>query len=210
MPGIDDTDREILRLLVEDGRRSYRDVAERVGLSPPTVSDRVDRLRDRGVVRRFTAELDRSRLVEGEAVLVDLDVEPGVVGAVLDVLADVPGVEHADGTVDSRVVFRAHMDRSELRELLSGTLDEGWIRACDVRLIAGTVRNPGASGAALAIECVVCDRPVDGNGVTVDLDERSYDVCCSSCASKLRERHDELRRAADGGRSTERRRRGSR
>ncbi|WP_114579476.1 AsnC family transcriptional regulator [Saliphagus sp. LR7] len=50
MPELDSTDAVILELLLEDARRSYREIADEVGLSPPTVSNRVDRLRDLGVI----------------------------------------------------------------------------------------------------------------------------------------------------------------
>jgi DNA-binding Lrp family transcriptional regulator len=35
---MDASDRQILALLVEDGRRTYDDIAQRVSLSPPAVS----------------------------------------------------------------------------------------------------------------------------------------------------------------------------
>jgi Lrp/AsnC family transcriptional regulator for asnA, asnC and gidA len=41
---LDDTDRAILRLLREDGRRPYADIARCVGVSQPTVRQRVDRI----------------------------------------------------------------------------------------------------------------------------------------------------------------------
>ena len=41
MRGLDDTDREILRLLLENGRKPYREIASAVDLSAPAVSDRV-------------------------------------------------------------------------------------------------------------------------------------------------------------------------
>ena len=63
MTGIDDVDYRILELLMDDARRSYRDIAEEVGRSPPTVSERVERLTEVGVIERFTLDVDRSRLV---------------------------------------------------------------------------------------------------------------------------------------------------
>jgi Lrp/AsnC family transcriptional regulator, leucine-responsive regulatory protein len=47
---LDDQDRQILALLVEDGRRTYDDIARRVSLSAPAVKRRVDRLRARGAL----------------------------------------------------------------------------------------------------------------------------------------------------------------
>ncbi|MFB6083699.1 MAG: Lrp/AsnC family transcriptional regulator, partial [Halorientalis sp.] len=46
MRGLDETDREILDILLSDGRRPYSDIAEAVDLSPPAVSDRIDRLQE--------------------------------------------------------------------------------------------------------------------------------------------------------------------
>lgn len=56
--GIDPVDDEILRLIREDGRISWRDLGAAVGLSANAVADRVRRLRDAGVVTGFTALVD--------------------------------------------------------------------------------------------------------------------------------------------------------
>lgn len=45
---LDELDRAILRLLREDGRRSYADIARAVGVSQPTVRQRLDRIVDSG------------------------------------------------------------------------------------------------------------------------------------------------------------------
>ena len=49
-PEVDDLDHAILRLLHEDARRSYADMAERVGLSTAATKRRVDRMRESGVI----------------------------------------------------------------------------------------------------------------------------------------------------------------
>ncbi|MDQ2583820.1 AsnC family transcriptional regulator [Saccharothrix yanglingensis] len=50
-------DRAILRELAADGRCSFTDLAERVGLSVSAVHQRVRRLEQRGVVRGYAARL---------------------------------------------------------------------------------------------------------------------------------------------------------
>jgi DNA-binding Lrp family transcriptional regulator len=56
---LDDVDVAIVRLLQADGRMSNAEIARRVQLSPPAVHARVKRLEDSGVVRGYTAVLDR-------------------------------------------------------------------------------------------------------------------------------------------------------
>lgn len=62
MPHIDRTDAQILSLLQENGRVSQHELAKSVGLSAPAVAERVRKLEERGVIRRYTAVLDPKRL----------------------------------------------------------------------------------------------------------------------------------------------------
>jgi len=62
---VDDIDRTIIRLLVENGRRSVLDIAERVNLTPAPVKRRIDRLERLGVIAGYTAVIDQSRLDGG-------------------------------------------------------------------------------------------------------------------------------------------------
>ena len=59
---MEDTDRAIVALLSEDGRISYTDLAERVGLSVSAVSQRVRRLEQRGAIRGYSARVDHEAL----------------------------------------------------------------------------------------------------------------------------------------------------
>ena len=74
---MDDLDRKILALLVEDGRRTYDDIAGRVKLSAPSVKRRVDRLRSTGPLRGFTALVDHAALGWNTEALVELFCRPG-------------------------------------------------------------------------------------------------------------------------------------
>ena len=55
---LDRIDSEILRLLREDGRLSWRDLGAEVGLSANAAADRVRRLRQAGVITGFVALVD--------------------------------------------------------------------------------------------------------------------------------------------------------
>ena len=52
---MEDTDREIVRLLSRDGRMSYTDLARATGLSTSAIHQRVRRLEQRGVITGYTA-----------------------------------------------------------------------------------------------------------------------------------------------------------
>ncbi|MBP2325693.1 Lrp/AsnC family leucine-responsive transcriptional regulator [Kibdelosporangium banguiense] len=58
MTALEPLDQAIVRELAGDGRCSFTDLAERVGLSVSAVHQRVRRLEQRGVIRGYTARLD--------------------------------------------------------------------------------------------------------------------------------------------------------
>jgi Lrp/AsnC family leucine-responsive transcriptional regulator len=74
---VDAIDRQILTLLLEDGRRTYDDIAGRVSLSAPSVKRRVDRLRASGALQGFTAVVDHAALGADTEALVELFYRPG-------------------------------------------------------------------------------------------------------------------------------------
>ncbi|OLR92365.1 Lrp/AsnC family transcriptional regulator [Actinokineospora bangkokensis] len=59
---MDDIDRELVRLLHDDGRSTYHELGKRVRLSANTVADRVRRLRASGVVSGVHARVDPTAL----------------------------------------------------------------------------------------------------------------------------------------------------
>ncbi len=57
-----DVDRALLAALARDGRASYTELAERVGLSVSAVHQRVRRLEQRGLIKGYRAVLDATGL----------------------------------------------------------------------------------------------------------------------------------------------------
>ena len=59
---LDDIDRDLLVELNIDARRSHRELAHRLKISPTTVSARVGRLEEQGVIRGYIPLLDDEQL----------------------------------------------------------------------------------------------------------------------------------------------------
>jgi Lrp/AsnC family transcriptional regulator, leucine-responsive regulatory protein len=74
---MDAINRKILSLLVEDGRRTYDDIAARVSLSAPSVKRRIDRLRASGALEGFTAVVDHGAMGWNTEALVELFFQAG-------------------------------------------------------------------------------------------------------------------------------------
>ncbi|MFX0152847.1 MAG: Lrp/AsnC family transcriptional regulator [Candidatus Hodarchaeota archaeon] len=61
MKNLDDKDKRILEMLLEDSRRPYHEIAEdsKVNLSESTVRKRVIKLQEEGVIEKFTIKICR-------------------------------------------------------------------------------------------------------------------------------------------------------
>lgn len=69
---MDDIDRRLLALLLRDARASYAELARAVGLSAPSVHDRVRRLERSGAIRGYAAVVDPAALGLGVTALVGI------------------------------------------------------------------------------------------------------------------------------------------
>ncbi|WP_276261352.1 AsnC family transcriptional regulator [Haloglomus litoreum] len=196
MRDLDDTDRQILRLLLEDARRPYADIAERVDLSPPAVSDRVERLQELGVIERFTVDIDRSTLRDGVQVLVTLRPTPAAVSAVRAELAGLDGVEHLFETADGRIVASMAAPDGEVRNYLAGALDFDVVEDLSVDLLSDSEWTPALGDATIGIDCVECSNTVTGEGVLAEVGGEQRAFCCESCEAAFRQRYEELEQGA--------------
>ena len=195
MRQLDETDREILSLLLEDGRRPWADIAEHVDLSPPAVADRVESLREVGVVRGFTVDLDRSRLREGVEVLVELTTEPGAVDRVRTAASGLDGVEHVFTTAGGGIVLTGTFP-DDVDAHLAGGVPMDAVREYEVRLLTATAWHPSLGEATLGLPCAECENTVTSEGVTATLGGETYAFCCSSCKDRFEERYERMAEGA--------------
>ena len=196
MRTLDETDREILRLLLEDARRPYSDIAERVDLSAPAVSDRVDRLEETGVIEGFTVRVDTDALAGGIQALLSLAVAPGDADAVYDSLAGRDRVEHAVVTADADVLALVRVPDRDIRGFIDRTVGLEHVESVSVRLVDRHEWSPGVGETDLAVDCVECDNTVTAEGESARVDGTLYHFCCASCRRNFEERYKRLEEGA--------------
>lgn len=190
MPALDDTDLRILELLAEDARLPYSDISEAVGLSPPAVSDRVERLEEVGVIRRFTVDVDRGQLRAGVPVLVTVSPVRGEREAARDALAGAEAVEHVFVTAEGDVVCQARVPGTEVGAWLEDLVGGDTIREREVELLDEVTWTPVVGGTDFALTCDECGNTVTDEGTSVTLDGDRHHFCCPTCESRFVERYE--------------------
>jgi Lrp/AsnC family transcriptional regulator for asnA, asnC and gidA len=69
------TEKRILSVLEEDAQASYAEIAERAGVSKPTVRKYIRKLEDEGVIVGYSADVDPKKLSGQSIAIVGIDVE---------------------------------------------------------------------------------------------------------------------------------------
>ncbi len=126
MKDMDAQDREILKILIEDGRCSIKDIAVKVGLSSPSVSDRLRRLQDSGVIRSFTVDIDPRALGYSLQAITRVRPLPGKLHIVRELLQEIPEVVECDKVTgdDCFVVRLVIREIEELDSILERITDK--------------------------------------------------------------------------------------
>jgi Lrp/AsnC family transcriptional regulator, leucine-responsive regulatory protein len=145
---MDDIDRQILALLVEDGRRTYDDIGNRIALSAPAVKRRIDRLRETGSLRGFTAVVDHAALGDRTEALVELFFAPGtLLDQVARILKRHPEVVEAwSVTGEADAIARVHTeDNAGLERLIMELQRDGRLQRTRSQVVLSQLVSPERS-----------------------------------------------------------------
>ena len=135
---LDDTDRRILTELTADGRISMRVLADRLNLSRAHTYTRVDRLKDAGVIERFTVQVDHAASGLGTSAFIALSIRQDSWRTVSEGLRAMAFVDHFSllgGDFDVLVLIRTPDNESLRQVVLEGLQSLDGVRATRTWLI---------------------------------------------------------------------------
>jgi Lrp/AsnC family leucine-responsive transcriptional regulator len=116
---IDATDVKLLDALATDARTSIAELARLVRLSPPSVSERVKRLEEAGVIEGYTVKINPQALGLPLAAYLRIRPIPGQLHKIAKILRSLPGVVECDRvTGDDCFIARVHVRSVEDLERL--------------------------------------------------------------------------------------------
>jgi Lrp/AsnC family transcriptional regulator for asnA, asnC and gidA len=100
---LDLLDLKIIKCLNDDGRCTYRVMAEEAGVSEATVKNRIDKLMEEGVIKKFTVIMDYHKLGRAIKAFIGLKVQPAKLQEIVQVIEKNPDVHvlyRTSGDVD--------------------------------------------------------------------------------------------------------------
>ena len=142
---LDATDRTILAALLEDARISQRGLAKRVGVAQGTITNRLRRLEEMGVIKGYTVLLDAESIGWTMTVITGLRIQKGTMIDVQQRIAADPrvfAVYDVTGDYDSMVLARVQ-GRKDLDDLTKTVFTMEGVQRSITQVVLNTVKEDG-------------------------------------------------------------------
>jgi len=123
---VDEIDLKIIELLKENARMSYSDMAKHFGFSDVAIRKRVDKLVEKGVIKKFTTVIDHKKLGKNVTAFIFIKTRSDKTNEIADQLLSIPGIEEVYislGLYD--IIAKIHCDDVvALKSLTEGKLND--------------------------------------------------------------------------------------
>ncbi len=141
----DEVDARILRALSDDARLSHAALARRIGLSAPSIAERVRRLEDRGVITGYAVRIDPAKLGYPLTVMIRARPLPGEMGSMVKAIQDTPQIVQCDRVSgDDCFVAIAHVrDVGQMEAVIDRIVPFGATNSSIVQSAPVPPRMPG-------------------------------------------------------------------
>ena len=143
MKEIENVDLEILQKLSEDGRKSFRKVAKELDKSPITITKHIDDLKEKGVIKGFSVNIDFEKLGYDIIALIEITISKGKMLEVEKDIAHHPniyGVYDVTGEYDAIILAR-FKTRNELSSLVKKINSYEYVVRTNTHLILNVIKE---------------------------------------------------------------------
>jgi Lrp/AsnC family transcriptional regulator, regulator for asnA, asnC and gidA len=140
---LDSVNLQIIRALEEDSRMSLRKLAQRVGLTPNILHNRINSLEQDGVILGYTPIIDSAKMGYALTAIIMIQVEGGHIVEVENEIAketNVLSVYDITGDYDA-VVFAKFRDNAALNSFLKNLLAERFIKRTTTLIALNAVKE---------------------------------------------------------------------
>ena len=116
---IDPVDRKLLSALARNARISQAELSRLVGLSAPSVAERIRRLEEAGIIEGYTVRINPQALGLPISAWLRIRPVPGALQTVASILEDLPDIVECDRiTGEDCFIARAHVPSMQALEAL--------------------------------------------------------------------------------------------
>ena len=181
---LDRIDLEIIKLLMENSRISVTDIANRLEISRPTVRERMKKLVQNGVIKKFTVTLDDSIF---RGIIVLFQFRPRELNKLINKLRNKDEIIQLYLTSGSDALFGIGVYESidKLKRDIFNFIEEG--EGFSFHIVVKKIKDSDFIPLlAFELYCDYCGKEIKENPIEFTLYNRNFYFCCKTCLSNFR------------------------
>lgn len=140
---LDETALRVLEEYVRDSRQSYREIARRLGISSGTVASRAKELEEKGIIEKYTVQLNHEKLGYELTAITEIIISEGMMLEVGEEISKIPGalrVYNITGDADILVVAR-FKTRSQLSDFTKKITKMKYVVRTKTHVVLNTIKE---------------------------------------------------------------------
>jgi len=140
---LSETDRKILKNLLEDARFSSRQIAKNMGVSVGTVLSRIRKMEDVGLIKGYSVILDHEKIGYELTVVTEITVSKGRLVEMENEIAKIPnvcGVYDVTGLTDAFIIGK-FKSREDLGRFTKNLLALPYVERTNTHVVLATVKE---------------------------------------------------------------------
>ena len=177
MVKLDDIDLKLIHLLMTNSRLSISELAERLGVSRPTVKSRLNRLEREGIIQRYTIKLN-PQLQKAHNVIA------------LIIKTDEPDkLQEFEEIIEiNRLTSRKYLIKVAVRDIegLRNVIEGAGIEVLEIMPILESIEKELPPKVKVPFKCDYCSREIVGEPVVYKYRNRVYFFCCETCLGEFK------------------------
>ncbi|MGH9994263.1 MAG: Lrp/AsnC ligand binding domain-containing protein [Nitrososphaeraceae archaeon] len=195
MKNLDRIDISIINSLMQDGRKSFRQIAKETMVTTPTVESRFRRLKENGIIKNVEPVFDVNKIQDQMSALVYLTVNPLMLVEVINTIQSLSEVKSAYTTTGNynmvvRIIAESIEDLETIvREQISSI--DG-ITSVSFQIITRTIKDDHRigfkDGLLLKMRCVYCYNEIR-NSKSIKTGNPEKYFCCNSCLTLYKQKY---------------------
>jgi Lrp/AsnC family transcriptional regulator, regulator for asnA, asnC and gidA len=194
---LDNIDITIINSLMQDGRKSFRQIAKETKVSTPTVESHFTRMKDIGLIKSIEPILDLSKIESQVHALVYLKVDSSYSMSIADSLSSLVEVKDVYMTTgEYNIAFKLNLDSVErleefVRQKIS--LIEG-IKSLSYHIITRIIKEDHSmritEGLSIKVKCDYCRNEIVGYAKVFNIGNKfERNFCCNSCLTLYKQKY---------------------
>lgn len=196
---LDRVDILIINSLMEDGRKSFRQVSREINVSAPTVELRFNRMKKLGVIKNIEPIFDVEKIDDVIVGLVYIKVNPLELTNVINnltVISEIKSIFTITGDYNILIKIIAK-DLNQINEIVSSKIYHiKGIVSVSSQIITKTIKDESSftlkESQSLKARCIYCYNEIKNHPKIVKITNSEKYFCCNSCLVLYKKKHGEL------------------